>query len=290
MSVGALIVSPLTKGLFQRAIMQSGSPDSFIGSDSKERQLIKFNNLVKKLNCNRSDVQQVIGCLRNTSVNQILAVGSNALLNGDVMNPTYGDQLIPIKPLEALRLGKYDPNIQLLYGNNRDEGFLFVTTVIKDLLPERHPNLTLSKTKQYISLIYLILKKTYSKEIAEFYTKGLKDNQTMESLRSISDSLGDYVLTCPTVLFGELFANSKKTNRAYAYRLTHTPGLHAFPQCNQFDGVCHADDLVFIYGFPIAVRGIAFNESDYKLSEDMIHVWTTFAKTGYFVLFVILRK
>ena len=280
MSVGALIVSPLAKGLFKRAIMQSGSPDSFIGSDSKETQLTKFQHLSKKLNCTQSDVHHVISCLRNASVEQILTVASSGLINGDEMNPTYGEQLLPIKPLDAIRLGKYDKNIELLYGNNRDEGSIFVTKVFKALLPEKHPNLTISLAKQYIQLIYLTLKKPYGKEVSEFYTKGLKENQTIELFRSISNSLGDYVLTCPAILFGELFAKTHKTNKAYAYYLTHKPAISAFPDCTGYMGVCHADDLVFLYGFPIAVRGISFTESDYKLSKDMIHIWTTFAKTG----------
>jgi len=37
---------------------------------------------------------------------------------------------------------------------------------------------------------------------------------------------------------------------------------------------------MFLFGFPIKLRGITFTEDDYKLSKDMIHAWSTFAKTG----------
>jgi carboxylesterase type B len=37
---------------------------------------------------------------------------------------------------------------------------------------------------------------------------------------------------------------------------------------------------MLLFGFPIRLRGITFTEDDYKLSRDMIHSWTTFAKTG----------
>jgi carboxylesterase type B len=37
---------------------------------------------------------------------------------------------------------------------------------------------------------------------------------------------------------------------------------------------------MLLFGFPIKLRGITFTEDDYKLSRDMIHSWTTFAKTG----------
>jgi len=42
-----------------------------------------------------------------------------------------------------------------------------------------------------------------------------------------------------------------------------------------------ADDIILLFGFPIRLRGIGYTELDYKLSVDMIHVWSTFAKTGY---------
>jgi hypothetical protein len=42
-----------------------------------------------------------------------------------------------------------------------------------------------------------------------------------------------------------------------------------------------ADDVILLFGFPIRLKGIGYDELDYKLSVDMIHVWSTFAKTGY---------
>lgn len=45
-------------------------------------------------------------------------------------------------------------------------------------------------------------------------------------------------------------------------------------------GVCHGDDIVFLFGFPIRIRGIVYSEVDYQQSLDMIKTWTNFAKTG----------
>ena len=44
--------------------------------------------------------------------------------------------------------------------------------------------------------------------------------------------------------------------------------------------MCHGDDVLYLFGFPIRLRGIVFTEADYKLAMDMIQAWTTFAKTG----------
>ncbi len=45
-------------------------------------------------------------------------------------------------------------------------------------------------------------------------------------------------------------------------------------------GVCHGDDLVFIVGNPIAYKS-SFTETDYKFSLMTVQMWTDFAKTGY---------
>lgn len=45
-------------------------------------------------------------------------------------------------------------------------------------------------------------------------------------------------------------------------------------------GVCHGDDVLYLFGFPLRLRGIVFTDADVKLSTDMIHAWTTFAWTG----------
>lgn len=133
----------------------------------------------------------------------------------------------------------------------------------------------------------MLLKQSYTQSVADFYTTGLKDSDSTKLVQAIGNSFGDYQLTCPTILYGSAFAAFNKSNKAYAYRLTHPPTIHAFLDCKGWLGVCHGDDVILLFGFPIKLRGIGFDEQDFKLSNDMIHVWTTFAKTGYKLFFNI---
>src|SRR5581483_8620832 len=88
------------------------------------------------------------------------------------------------------------------------------------------------------------------------------------------------MLTCPTILFGSHYAKHNKNNHAYAYRMSHKPALSALPGCEGWMGVCHGDDVLLLFGYPIKLRGIGFDESDYRTSVDIINAWTHFAKTG----------
>lgn len=45
-------------------------------------------------------------------------------------------------------------------------------------------------------------------------------------------------------------------------------------------GVTHGQDIAYIFALPLRVRGLTYTSDDKKLSRDMIHAWTTFAKTG----------
>jgi len=46
-------------------------------------------------------------------------------------------------------------------------------------------------------------------------------------------------------------------------------------------GVCHAEDVVYMFGIPARIQGLFFSKEEYELSIDMIRAWTTFAHTGH---------
>lgn len=97
---------------------------------------------------------------------------------------------------------------------------------------------------------------------------------------------GDFMLVCPTILFGEHVGGAAvaRGHSAYSYRLTY--GTHALKQlgsiCGGWMGVCHAEDIPFVFGWPFGGSPVSFifNEDDKRLSRDVIKAWSSFAKTG----------
>jgi carboxylesterase type B len=276
MSIGALVLSPLTKGLFKRAILQSGSPNSFLGSEPKESAFSTAKSLAKSLHCNTSSVPDMIECIREKPAEDILSFSKHSIVDGQTFTPIFGEEVMPIKPSLALKEGNFNNNIDILFGTVKDEGSIF-TKGILEMVPSLS-NITVSKAKTAITLLFMLMKQPYASEVAQFYTKGLKDSDEDQLHKAISQSFGDYHLTCPTILFGSAIAFKNKNNKSYSYRMSLKPSL---PILN-CEGVCHGDDIVQLFGFPIKLRAIGFTENDYKLSTDMIKAWTTFAKTGYF--------
>ncbi|XP_054161583.1 cholinesterase 1-like [Oppia nitens] len=101
-SVMAHILSPLSKGLFQRAIMQSGSVMLFKDSNviSKPDALKVARLLAVKLNC--SDDHQWIKCLRRVQAQELTK------LNGWLPLPIFDSPLLPMRAQLAIEKNLYN--------------------------------------------------------------------------------------------------------------------------------------------------------------------------------------
>ena len=74
MSVGAHVMSPHSRGLFKRGIMQSGSPqdmDNFSGGVHVDLRQA-FKDLAAKFDCKGDTTQELLECLRQQPVTEFL--------------------------------------------------------------------------------------------------------------------------------------------------------------------------------------------------------------------------
>src|SRR5581483_4827327 len=116
-------------------------------------------------------------------------------------------------------------------------------------------------------------------KIADFYLKGLNDDNKKELFKAVADGYGDSHLTCPTVLFGQFTAKWIKNNNLYSYMLSHSsPHNYIGKDLQDVYGVTHSDDLFYLFG--TALRDKTTSKENIQMSYDMINAWTTFAKTG----------
>ena len=118
MSVTLHLVSPLSKGLFQRAIMQSGASSTpmFSGKVTKARQLELF---VKVINCSLGP--DLVACVRDKAVNDIVTgqmVVSGGGYNGplDMIGSTVDGEVLPDLPEILFKTGKFHPDVDVITG------------------------------------------------------------------------------------------------------------------------------------------------------------------------------
>jgi para-nitrobenzyl esterase len=114
-SVLALVASPLSRGLFHKAIAQSPPNDSHALSRAASQE--KGNRLAEALGCKAGAGQA--DCLRALPVEAILKTRGDLTL---VQDP----QVLPRDTFEALRDGRFN-RVPMIIGSNLQEGYFFVS-------------------------------------------------------------------------------------------------------------------------------------------------------------------
>jgi para-nitrobenzyl esterase len=115
MAVGSLVVSPLGRGLFHRAIMQSGSITNFFCLSDAE--WIR-RRVLEALQIKPGDV---LAQLRDVSVLRLLEVQRSLQ---QLIFPVLDDATIPADPLDTVRRGRA-ADVPLMIGNTAAEDKLF---------------------------------------------------------------------------------------------------------------------------------------------------------------------
>lgn len=286
-SVGALILSPLTKGLFHRAIMQSGAPTAEFVAESLNRSMEKTQLMAKKVNCSVDLylTSKTMHCLATKSIKDLKAAQVGDFLANNFFVPVYGDEVMPVKPDVALKTGRFN-KVDLIYGVTRNEGSSFAAPILPEMANPSY-NYTVETAKAAILKMLAIYRVSRGEafEIADFYlTNGTHFTQNQFRV-ALSNVWGDRHLVCPTVLMAEEMArhnqplsspqNGDKPSKFYAYRLMQSfePPPTGTPA---WVGVTHGQDGSFI--FPDPAKHLSPVQK--QLSDNMIQAWAAFAKTG----------
>ncbi len=178
--ISAFSVSPLTKGLFQRAILQSGAPTN--ANKNSVTQPHKRTELVAQLlACPTDKIANTLTCLKGKSIDQILAAQKTLEALSAVPGAILGDQMLPFENfVTELNAGRFHKDIDFMYGVTKDEGTFFAGLAFKEF-DSNSTVLTVEKVKEYI--LKVSLGKSYALEVADFYTKHLKSDASQTELK-----------------------------------------------------------------------------------------------------------
>ncbi|XP_054161558.1 acetylcholinesterase-1-like [Oppia nitens] len=272
-SVMEHILSPKSKGLFRRAIMQSGSL-----MYNKDRDVVSKPEALKValeiavLNkC--FDPNQWIQCLRRVSADQL-----TKLTGSLAASPVYDTPFLPMRAQLAFEKNLYNSDIDLMAGVTAGEGHELVK-----LLLDKNSTVTVVGFKLAVQLLSNIYHNIDVNKISDFYLKNISPWDSPAMLNQFGKLAGDLILKCPTYLFAKQLAakHLKPETNVYFYELTY--GSQWFDQligCNpKVDGVCHSSDIPFVWGLPL-LDPVGYTQDDYTLAQWTLKWWTDFAKTG----------
>ena len=268
-SVGILILSSKADDLFQRAILQSGSPLSVVDDHHKAAE--KTRLLSSMVGCSKnSSSKKLIKCLQTKPMLELLNASLAMAEVGLHFRPVFGEgkagedsSLLPISPLDLLlSRGKKKEKekikkVDLLFGITANEG----SPAVYDLYPQLDVNESLSveEAEQLLSNLMHLLRIPFLEEVLDFYLDDLNANsqhQANESelRRAIENAYGDLTTVVPTILFAQLLyrhyqrIDKNSSGRFYAYHLGQPLPPTSSSGCLPWMGVCSGSTVEYIFG------------------------------------------
>jgi para-nitrobenzyl esterase len=246
-AVSTLMASPMARGVFQKAIGESGAAfDGVLPAGSLAAREMKDGAWVASLGVR--------------SLEELRALPTEKILNAvkgreeDFLPVIDGRLLIEPVP-ESYAQGR-QAHVPLLAGWNRDEGSFAAN------------GMTAEKWKAFAS--------THFKERAAEFLKLYPGTTDAEAGRSAIDYGGDAFIAFGTWKWIEAH---RKTGDSPVYRYHFE--LAAPPsKFNAGSFAFHSDEIEYVFGTLDTRPGALWRPEDWKLSEQMMSYWTNFAKTG----------
>jgi carboxylesterase type B len=229
------IVSPITRNLFNNAIMMSGSAINNMAGDEPQNIMNSWIKGAKVVGCTdeqnsneNSFTPKMIECFKNSAPEKLASIvflpEMKSGLIGWMPQVVVDGQFLPKKPFSMLKSGDYKKNLNLLIGTTEDEGSFLLPFEVDNIKYNAFSpqNLTFSEAYDELKRITSILPSKIpinGEDVAKLYFTGLSDNNDFDLLRcTIGIAIGDYLLGCPNIQFAKtLFKNDRKNNKVYQY-------------------------------------------------------------------------
>ncbi|XP_044728161.1 juvenile hormone esterase-like [Chrysoperla carnea] len=282
-SVHLLYVSSLAKGLFHRAIAQSGS-----GANTWVYSASNYTHLAEALNCSSNNLDEIVNCINGTSTKELVNAGiilksipDGTLVDGISMSAltieseNSNDPFMTHHVEENIKKGNFN-KVPLIIGICANESALYYQD-----RPGIGPNFTESDYEKLIPKDINFKKGSneafnIGKEIKEFYYGNqTPSNDLLEPwIKYVSDMMFIYKMYYITKLQAASFPNVP----VYFYNFNYITSLNF--EGNSTKYVAHADDLPYLFNFnPKGVSQLTPSSDEEIGMHRMIKLWTTFAKS-----------
>ncbi|KAH6929811.1 hypothetical protein HPB50_005962 [Hyalomma asiaticum] len=297
-SVTYHMLSPLSRGLFKRAYVQSGAPGSALA-------LMKLNTpavahrAMGLLGCYKPTIpwkqqaQESMKCIQSVDATELMEKTARELpLTSFLFLPTIGDEFLPEDPLaegQRIRTGK-----ELLISTTPNEGSLFVKGVLL-----RNPHLRELISEDYKTPIKILMRllldvPSYKTEsLADVYLKGMDKGDVNETewKMNLGRMFTDVLFECASDGFA--LTASKNGHDVYRFLFAHRP---TFSIWEDWLGITHGDDIIFtagtsadltrnikMYGRYPGDHSISLpepTEDEMEFSRDLVRTIGSFARYG----------
>ncbi len=266
MSIANLVASPLAKGLFRRAIIQSGHGHMLRPVEVAQRlthALAKFMEVTPdRAGFASRSMGKAVSALMHaqkptTRIDLRTPDGREPTFGLSRFVPVYGDDVLPVHTLEALKQGA-GADVQVLIGTNREEmNLYFVPTKIRQWMFRPLAGYLVGKSEPH------------ARAALRAYGMG-RGRRTGDAF---AECLHDLVFRLPARRYAEAFRG-----RLHVYELEWPS-----PACEGRLGACHGLELPFVFdtlATTTGVQGFTGPNPPQALADRIHGLWVQFARSG----------
>ncbi|XP_077484534.1 LOW QUALITY PROTEIN: uncharacterized protein LOC144094480 [Amblyomma americanum] len=298
-SVALHAVSPHSKGLFKRAIMQSGAPLSLATSDYFKGKG-RFINVSGTLGCYDpkktldEQLAEAIKCLRDLEPAELIQKLEKLDFVQHAFTPVDNDEFLPFSVSSPETWNKLNVKEVMLGTTENEAGIFFhfatesFPKVIEVLLTQYRTASTVTITQVFGAPLF------QARRIVGSYFRDGDEDLTYEQLRDIlGEMIGDALFYCPALLFAD--SVSESGIKTYRYEFAYRPSHSFYPN---WMGVAHGEDVMYTLGSlpfikdksrytePFGKMGKKFlatqdyTKEEEEFMKELVGAFNSFARTG----------
>uniref|UniRef100_A0A4W3H470 Carboxylic ester hydrolase n=1 Tax=Callorhinchus milii TaxID=7868 RepID=A0A4W3H470_CALMI len=270
-SVGLHLLSPGSRHLFSRAILQSGSPNCPWATVSALEARRRATQLGQLLNCQASSDRELVSCLRTREPRELIEKEWLVLPYSGLFRfpfvPVVDGTFLPDSPEAMMEAGDFKQEAAVLLGFNKDEGSFFLLYGAPGFSKDSASHISREQFVQGVRLSVPHAGPLGLDAVLLHYTDWLDQHNGVKNRDAMDDIVGDHNVICSASTPGP---------SVYAYLFDHRASTLAWPE---WMGVLHGYEIEFVFGLPLEPR-LNYTAAEQRLSRRMMRYWATFARTG----------
>ncbi|XP_074427931.1 acetylcholinesterase [Larus michahellis] len=282
-SIGLHLLSPGSRTLFRRAVLQSGSPNgpwATVGAAEGRRRAATLGKLV---GCggggggNNGNETELLACLRAKAPPELVEQEAAVLPQQGVFRfafvPVVDGEFLADAP-EALLAAGGRPDAEVLLGAVQDEGTYFLVYGVPGFGKD---NESLISREEFLGGVRLGVPQANelaAEAVVLQYTDWLDQDNPVKNREALDDIVGDHNVVCPLMHFAQRWAERGGT--VYAYLFDHRASNLLWPP---WMGVPHGYEIEFVFGQPLNPH-LNYTGEEEQLSRRIMRYWGNFARTG----------
>uniref|UniRef100_A0A8C4WLB2 Carboxylic ester hydrolase n=1 Tax=Gopherus evgoodei TaxID=1825980 RepID=A0A8C4WLB2_9SAUR len=251
-SVSALVLSPLAKGLFHKAISESGVTIKGLFTAHPEAQA---NKIAKVSGCQSSSSAAMVHCLREKTEEEMMEI--------------------------TLKMDFTTVKLNATSSGDSDKVTLFLISFLDGVFFPKSPEELLAE-KAINAVPYIIGVNTHEfgwliPNMFKYpaFTEGLLNVAVVSNKYRLFELMGDAVFVVPVIQRARYHRDSG--NPVYIYRFHHRSSSYEGVRPD-FVKADHGDEIGYVFGKPF-LAGDA-TEEEGKLSKTIMKYWANFARKG----------